>query len=138
LYKALSAPTGVSNATTATQAAYNPFAPQQAPAANYPTFQSQMRLGAAEPSAFYDSLFGKKQSRAHQINIQANTLTSIQARSVMRLSLVMKVRRKCIRKSTHWASLWRKFMVCMYWHKMHRVWWWWICMPRTSASCMKS
>jgi DNA mismatch repair protein MutL len=72
LHKALSAPTGVSNATTATQAAYNPFAPQQAPAANYPTFQSQMRLGAAEPSAFYDSLFGKKteQSLSNQYSSQ--------------------------------------------------------------------
>lgn len=72
LHKALSAPTGVSNGTTATQAAYNPFAPQQAPAANYPTFQSQMRLGAAEPSAFYDSLFGKKaeQSSSNQYSSQ--------------------------------------------------------------------
>ena len=58
LHKALSAPTGVSNATTATQAAYNPFAPQHMTESSYPTFQSQMRLGAAEPSTFYDSLFG--------------------------------------------------------------------------------
>ncbi|MEK9940484.1 MAG: DNA mismatch repair protein MutL, partial [Methylotenera sp.] len=52
--------TGVSNATTATQASYNPFASQPAPAVNYPTFQSQMRLGAAEPSTFYETLYGSR------------------------------------------------------------------------------
>jgi DNA mismatch repair protein MutL len=62
LHKALSAPTGVSNATTATQAAYNPFAPQQMPAASYPVFQSQMRLGAAEPTSFYETLYGSRPS----------------------------------------------------------------------------
>lgn len=66
LHKALSAPTGVSNATTATQASFNPFAPPSAPAVNYPTFQSQMRLGAAEPSTFYDSLFGAKAEHSVQ------------------------------------------------------------------------
>ena len=57
LHKALSAPTGVSNATSATQAGYNPFAPQQVSATNYPSFQSQMRLGAAEPNSFYETLY---------------------------------------------------------------------------------
>lgn len=66
LHKALSAPTGVSNATTATQASFNPFAPPPAPEVNYPTFQSQMRLGAAEPSTFYDSLFGAKAEHSVQ------------------------------------------------------------------------
>jgi len=60
LHKALSAPTGVSNATSATQAGYNPFAPQQASATNYPSFQSQMRLGAAEPNSFYETLYGAR------------------------------------------------------------------------------
>lgn len=60
LHKALSAPTGVSNATSATQTGYNPFAPQQASATNYPSFQSQMRLGAAEPNSFYETLYGAR------------------------------------------------------------------------------
>lgn len=60
LHKALSAPTGVSNATSATQAGFNPFAPQQASATNYPSFQSQMRLGAAEPNSFYETLYGAR------------------------------------------------------------------------------
>lgn len=60
LHKALSAPTGASNAATANQAAYNPFSPQQTSAVNYPTYQSQMRLGAAEPSTFYETLYGAR------------------------------------------------------------------------------
>lgn len=59
LNKALSAPTGVSNAATAVQAAYNPFS-QQPATATYPSYQSQMNLRAAESSAFYDTLFGAK------------------------------------------------------------------------------
>lgn len=58
LHKSLSAPTGVSNAATATQATHNPFAPQQSPATSYPTYQSQMRLGASEASSFYNTMFG--------------------------------------------------------------------------------
>lgn len=57
LHKALATPTGVSNATTAAQASYNPFAPQQANTP-YPSYQSQMRLGASEPSNFYETMFG--------------------------------------------------------------------------------
>lgn len=57
LNKALAAPTGVSNATTAAQAGFNPFAPQQANTP-YPTYQSQMHLRAGEPSNFYETMFG--------------------------------------------------------------------------------
>jgi DNA mismatch repair protein MutL len=57
LNKALAAPTGVSNAATAAQAGYNPFAPQQANTP-YPSYQSQMRLSASEPSNFYETMFG--------------------------------------------------------------------------------
>lgn len=62
LHKALATPTGVSNAVTASQAQYNPFA--QTPATNsngqpaYPTYQSQMNLTANEPANFYQSMFG--------------------------------------------------------------------------------
>lgn len=60
LHKALATPTGVSNAVTASQAQYNPFA--QAPATNgqtaYPTYQSQMHLAANEPTNFYQTMFG--------------------------------------------------------------------------------
>lgn len=59
LNKALAAPTGVSNATTAAQAGYNPFAPQQANIP-YPSYQSQMPLRASEPSHFYETMFGAR------------------------------------------------------------------------------
>jgi len=68
LHKALSAPTGVSNVTTATQAAHNPFAPEQTSVTNYPTFQSQMRLGAAEPSTFYETLYGARPTTVSDSN----------------------------------------------------------------------
>lgn len=64
LNKALAAPTGVSNATTAAQAGYNPFAPQQANTP-YPSFQSQMSLRASEPSNFYETMFGATASTAN-------------------------------------------------------------------------
>lgn len=60
LNKALAAPTGVSNATTAAQAGYNPFAPQQANTP-YAGYQSQMSLRASEPSNFYETMFGGSQ-----------------------------------------------------------------------------
>lgn len=61
LHKALATPTGVSNAVTASQAQYNPFA--QVPANGnghtpYPTYQSQINLSASEPANFYQSMFG--------------------------------------------------------------------------------
>ena len=60
LNKALAAPTGVSNATTAAQSGYNPFAPQQANTP-YSGYQSQMSLRASEPSNFYETMFGGSQ-----------------------------------------------------------------------------
>ena len=69
LHKALATPTGVSNAATANQAAYNPFAN---PALNtqtanyvtspYPQYQSQINLSANEPNSFYQTLFGNSQN----------------------------------------------------------------------------
>jgi DNA mismatch repair protein MutL len=59
LHKALAMPTGVSNAVTASQAQYNPFAPTasngQTP---YPTYQSQINLATNEPANFYQTMFG--------------------------------------------------------------------------------
>jgi DNA mismatch repair protein MutL len=61
LHKALAKPTGASNAVTAGQAAYNPFARHDAAAAQYPSFQSQINLNTREPSSFYQTLFGSAQ-----------------------------------------------------------------------------
>lgn len=61
LHKALATPTGVSNAVTASQAQYNPFAQTQANGNGhtpYPTYQSQIPLAASEPNNFYQAMFG--------------------------------------------------------------------------------
>lgn len=66
LHKALGTPTGVSNASTANQAAFNPFsnaAFANAQSANYttspyPQYQAQINLSANEPNNFYQTLFG--------------------------------------------------------------------------------
>ena len=77
LHKALATPTGVSNATTASQAAYNPFANQsvQYPQA-YPTFQTQMPLNANQSTGFYETLFGINQNNAqnnsNNVGLQPN------------------------------------------------------------------
>lgn len=62
LHKALASPTGVSNASTANQAAYNPFGGQNASspsysASPYPQYQAQINLSANEPNSFYQTLF---------------------------------------------------------------------------------
>jgi len=61
LHKALAAPTGASNAVTAGQAAYNPFAVQSTNVP-YPTYQSQINLSANEPSNFYQAMFSTNAS----------------------------------------------------------------------------
>lgn len=77
LHKALATPTGVSNAATASQAAYNPFANQsvQYPQA-YPTFQAQIPLNANQSTGFYETLFGANQNNAqnssNNIGLQPN------------------------------------------------------------------
>lgn len=62
LHKSLATPTGVSNAVSASQAGYNPFAQQphggQSVVSSYPKYQSQIDLSANEPSHFYQTLFG--------------------------------------------------------------------------------
>ncbi|MEI8363072.1 MAG: DNA mismatch repair endonuclease MutL [Betaproteobacteria bacterium] len=63
LHKALASPTGVSNATTANQAAFNPFASQNSVRpelgqGQYPKYQAQINLSATEPNHFYQTLFG--------------------------------------------------------------------------------
>lgn len=76
LHKALSTPTGVSAAVTATQAAHNAFqsaSSDSSPSSHqsyYPTYQSQMDLRAGEPTGFYNTMFG---------DIKANGNTNIQA-----------------------------------------------------------
>ena len=67
LHKALATPTGTSNAATASQAAFNPFASNQP----YPTYQSQMPLAANQPQSFYQTLFGGSNNVALQANIHA-------------------------------------------------------------------
>ena len=68
LHKALATPTGVSNAATASQAAFNPFASNQP----YPTYQSQMPLAANQPQSFYQTLFEGSNERALGANIHAD------------------------------------------------------------------
>ncbi|MEQ1598609.1 MAG: DNA mismatch repair endonuclease MutL [Methylotenera sp.] len=65
LNKSLATPTGVSNAVTANQAAHNPFAA-------YPQYQSQINLGAQQPTNFYETLFGSTQNIAKTDALQAN------------------------------------------------------------------
>ena len=78
LHKALATPTGVSNATTANQAAYNPFGnpTPNFQASNYPTYQSKINLSANEPNSFYQTLFGNSQNAAQNYSnnaaLQAN------------------------------------------------------------------
>jgi len=62
LHKALASPTGVSNASTANQAAYNPFSSQNIRSSShfaspYPQYQAQIGLSVNEPSSFYQTLF---------------------------------------------------------------------------------
>jgi DNA mismatch repair protein MutL len=66
LHKALASPTGISNASTANQAAYNPFASQNSVRPEhvegqyqYPKYQSQINLSANQPNSFYQTLFGQ-------------------------------------------------------------------------------
>ena len=72
LNKALATPTGVSNAVTAGQASFNPFAASTS-AANYPSYQAQMPLNVAQNSGFYETLFGNLASNA-QNNAQIDAL----------------------------------------------------------------
>jgi DNA mismatch repair protein MutL len=73
LHKALSSPTGISNASTANQASYNPFGPQNARSLNYPTYQSHFNLSANPTSSFYQTLFGEDIAK-HVENNQASTI----------------------------------------------------------------
>ncbi len=68
LHKNLATPTGLSNATTASQAAHNPFASQHANASNYPQYQTQINLNANQPSAFYETLFGSNNQAERQFS----------------------------------------------------------------------
>jgi DNA mismatch repair protein MutL len=62
LHKALATPTGVSNAATANQAAFNPFASANSVrpelVEGYPKYQAQINLQANQESSFYQTLFG--------------------------------------------------------------------------------
>ncbi len=59
LHKALASPTGVSNASSASQAAYNPFS--AASARPYPIEQAQIDLSLQQTPDFYGRLFGAKE-----------------------------------------------------------------------------
>ena len=83
LHKALASPTGISNASTANQAAYNPFGPQNAHSHNYPTYQSQINLSTNRSNDFYQTLFGENIAQ-HPANQQVNSVdlqTNIQSAS---------------------------------------------------------
>ena len=67
LHKALATPTGASNAATASQAAFNPFANNT----SYPTYQTAMPLAANQPQSFYQTLFVGSNERALGANIHA-------------------------------------------------------------------
>ena len=64
LHKALATPTGVSNATTANQAQFNPFAPNLVNPVRlelvegYPKYQAQMPFNAQQNTAYYLTLLG--------------------------------------------------------------------------------
>lgn len=68
LHKALASPTGVSYASTANQAAYNPFSVQISSAANYPTYQAQINLSANQATNFYQTLFGENDAKIYSAN----------------------------------------------------------------------
>jgi DNA mismatch repair protein MutL len=57
LHKALATPTGVSNAVTASQAQYNPFA--SGGNTPYPSYQSQINLAVNEAPSFYATMFSQ-------------------------------------------------------------------------------
>lgn len=67
LHKALAAPTGASNAVTAGQASYNPFAPQPI---TYPSYQSQINLSANEATTFYQAMFGANENSGGEQQFQ--------------------------------------------------------------------
>ena len=78
LHKALASPTGVSNASTANQAAYNPFGGQNAnspsySASPYPQYQAQINLSANEPNSFYQTLFSANTAQNYSNNALNNT-----------------------------------------------------------------
>ena len=64
LHKALATPTGVSNATTANQAQFNPFAPNLLNPVRldlvegYPKYQAQIPFNAQQKTAYYPTLLG--------------------------------------------------------------------------------
>ena len=81
LHKALASPTGVSNASTANQAAFNPFSSQNSARPElvegqyqYPKYQAQINLSANQPNSFYQTLFGENNAQNHSNNValQAN------------------------------------------------------------------
>ena len=82
LHKALATPTGVSNAATANQAQFNPFAPNSLNPVRpelvegqyqYPKYQAQMPLNAQQNSGFYETMFGNNQSNT-QNNYSSSAL----------------------------------------------------------------
>jgi len=72
LHKALASPTGVSNAASATQAAYNPFSAVST--RPYPVEQTQIDLSLQQTPDFYGRLFGAKEQPMSSVGtaLQAN------------------------------------------------------------------
>ncbi|MDP1659968.1 MAG: DNA mismatch repair endonuclease MutL [Methylotenera sp.] len=90
LHKALATPTGISNAATANQAAFNPFGTanlvrpesfdklRTGLVEGYPTYQSQINLSAHEPNSFYQTLFGGHQNSAQNYLNSQSINTALQ------------------------------------------------------------
>jgi DNA mismatch repair protein MutL len=74
LNKNLATPTGVSNAATANQAAFNPFAVRSELVEGYPKYQAQINLSAQQPSNFYETLFGQNVGQNNSNNLKINAL----------------------------------------------------------------
>jgi len=79
LHKALASPTGVSNASTANQAAFNPFSTQNNNSPNYssypyPQYQAQINLSTNQPNSFYQTLFGDNNPQNYSSNALNNSV----------------------------------------------------------------
>jgi len=85
LHKALASPTGVSNASTANQAAYNPFSSKNSVHPEfvegqfqYPKYQAQINLSANQSNSFYQTLFGQNNFDENNAqNYASNVLNNI-------------------------------------------------------------
>jgi DNA mismatch repair protein MutL len=86
LHKSLASPTGLSNASTANQATFNPFTLQNSVRPElveglyqYPKYQSQIDLSANQPNSFYQTLFGHNNFDENNAQNYASKVSNIAA-----------------------------------------------------------